>query len=198
MYGRFGPKTLAKIMSRRSMLQGTAAVTAGTLAASALPETLRAQDNVLTLLSWPGYADPAVVGPFEEANGIKIVAKEYTGGDNMLALVNSSPPGTFDLILSDAEYVHMLREADALVDLNPDDYKLADFWPEFQKFPGLWDGDKMSAVMTSFGYLGMTYNAEKLKREEMNSYKIMWDEKVKGKVGLYDWYLPGMLCLSPL
>ena len=54
----------------------------------------------------------------------------------------------------------------------------------------------MSAVMTSFGYLGMTYNTEKLKREEMNSYKIMWDEKVKGKVGLYDWYLPAMLCLS--
>jgi spermidine/putrescine transport system substrate-binding protein len=24
----------------------------------------------------------------------------------------------------------------------------------------------------------------------------MWDEKVKGKVGMYDWYLPPMLCLS--
>jgi spermidine/putrescine transport system substrate-binding protein len=196
MYGRFNPATLHRIMSRRAMLQGTGAAVAGAAAAGALPRETRAQDNVLTLLSWPGYADPAVVGPFEEANGIKIVAKEYTGGDNMLALVNSSPPGTFDLILSDAEYVHMLREADALVDLDPEDYKLADFWPEFQKFPGLWDGDKMSAVMTSFGYLGMTYNTEKLKREEMNSYKIMWDEKVKGKIGLYDWYLPGMLCLS--
>lgn len=196
MYGRFTPATLNRILSRRAMLQGTGAALAGAAAASALPRETKAQDNVLTLLSWPGYADPAVVGPFEEANGVKIVGKEYTGGDNMLALVNSSPPGTFDLILSDAEYVHMLRDADALVDLSPDDYGIADFWPEFQKFPGLWDGDRMSAVMTSFGYLGMTYNAEKLTRDEMKSYKIMWDEKVKGKVGLYDWYLPAMLCLS--
>ena len=125
-------------MSRRSMLQGTAAVTAGTLVASALPETLRAQDNVLTLLSWPGYADPAVVGPFEEANGVKIVAKEYTGGDNMLALVNSSPPGTFDVILSDAEYVaHAARRRRPHRTSIPTTTRLDDFWPEFQKFPGL-------------------------------------------------------------
>jgi spermidine/putrescine transport system substrate-binding protein len=190
------PGNWVAAMSRRKMLKGTAAAAAGAAAAAALSRGAHAQDNVLTMLSWPGYADPAVVGPFEEANGVKIVGKEYTGGDNMLALVNSSPPGTFDLILSDAEYVHMLTEADALAELSPDDYRIEDFWPEFQKFPGLWAGDKMHAVMTSFGYLGMTYNTQQLKREEMTSYKVMWDEKVKGKVGMYDWYLPPMLCLS--
>ena len=195
MLESLSPGRFAAAISRRKMLQGTAATVGGVVAASALPKSGRA-DDVLTLLSWPGYADPAVVEPFEKANGVKVVGKEYTGGDNMLALLNSSPPGTFDLVLSDAEYVAMLRQANALDPLDPADYGIDQFWPEFQKFPGLWDGDKMFAVMTSFGYLGMTYNSDKMSREEMKSYKIMWDGKVKGKVGMYDWYLPPMLCLS--
>jgi spermidine/putrescine transport system substrate-binding protein len=148
------------------------------------------------MLSWPGYTAPEVVGPFEQEHGVKIVGKEYTGGDNMLALLSTSPPGTFDLVLSDAEYVRMLREADVVEKLDPTNYPLEDFWPEFQKFGGFWDGDDMYAIMTSFGYLGMTYNAKELSRDEMKSYGVMWEEKVKGKVGMYDWYLPPMLCLS--
>ncbi|MEX1110027.1 MAG: extracellular solute-binding protein [Dongiaceae bacterium] len=195
MIGGRSPGHLAAAISRRGLLKGSAAATAGIVAASAMPKSGRAED-VLSVLSWPGYTDPEVVGPFEEAHGVKVVGKEYTGGDQMLALLNSSPPGTFDLVLSDAEYVHMVHEAGHLDPLDPADYSISDFWPEFQNFPGLWSGDDMYAVMTSFGYLGMTYNTEQMSRDEMNSYKIMWDPKVTGRVGMYDWYLPPMLCLS--
>jgi spermidine/putrescine transport system substrate-binding protein len=195
MIGGRSPGHLAAAISRRGLLKGSAAATAGIVAASAMPKSGRAED-VLSVLSWPGYTDPEVVGPFEEAHGVKVVGKEYTGGDQMLALLNSSPPGTFDLVLSDAEYVHMVHEAGHLDPLDPTDYSISDFWPEFQNFPGLWSGDDMYAVMTSFGYLGMTYNTDQMSREEMNSYSIMWDPKVTGRVGMYDWYLPPMLCLS--
>jgi spermidine/putrescine transport system substrate-binding protein len=198
MWKPMGPGQFLASMNRRAFLKGSVAAAVGAAAAPALwtPEAAHAQQNVLTLLSWPGYAAPEVVGPFEQANGVKVVGKEYTGGDNMLALLNSSPPGTFDLVLSDAEYVHMLREADLIQKLDPAAFPMDDFWPEFQKFAGFWDGSDMYAIMTSFGFLGMTYNAEKLKREEMESYKVMWDPKVQKKVGMYDWYLPPMLCLS--
>ncbi len=183
-------------LSRRGFLKATAATATVAATGGLWNERIHAQDNVLTMLSWPGYTAPEVVGPFEQEHGVKIVGKEYTGGDNMLALLNSSPPGTFDLVLSDGEYVRMLREADVVEELDPNDYPMEDFWPQFQKFPGFWDGDDMYAIMTSFGYLGMTYNAEQLKPEEMRSYKVMWEDRVKGKVGMYDWYLPPMLCLS--
>lgn len=183
-------------LTRRRFLEGSAAVAGAAAAGPLWPACARAQENVLTMLSWPGYTAPEVVGPFEQEHGVKIVGKEYTGGDNMLALLSTSPPGTFDLVLSDAEYVRMLREADVVEKLDPTDYPLEDFWPEFQKFGGFWDGDDMYAIMTSFGYLGMTYNANQLSRDEMKSYGVMWEEKVKGKVGMYDWYLPPMLCLS--
>ena len=183
-------------MKRREFLKGSAALALGAAAPAIWTRPVQAQQNVLTLLSWPGYADPEVVGPFEQANNVKVVGKEYTGGDNMLALLNSSPPGTFDLVLSDAEYVRMLREANLIQKLDPTAFPMDDFWPQFQKFGGFWNGNDMYAIMTSFGFLGMTYNAQKLKREEMDSYKVMWDPKVQKKVGMYDWYLPPMLCLS--
>lgn len=195
MFKAMGPGQMLA-MTRRRFLKGTATVLGASAGIGLMPGRGRAQENVLTMLSWPGYTAPEVVGPFEQEHGVKIVSKEYTGGDNMLALLNSSPPGTFDLVLSDAEYVRMLREADAIETLDPGDYPLDDFWPEFQNFGGFWHDDKMYAIMTSFGFLGMTYNTEKLTREEMKSYKVMWDDKLKGKVGMYDWYLPPMLCLS--
>lgn len=183
-----------RTISRRSVVKG-AAVFAGA-APFIIPSRAFSQQKVLTLLSWPGYAAPEVVGPFEEEHGVKIVGKEYTGGDAMLALVNSSPPGTFDLILADAEFVRMLRGADLIETLNADDYPFDDYWPEFRDFPGLNEDGKLYGIMTSFGYLGLTYNTEKLTPKDVTSYKVLWDEKVKGQVGMYDWYLPPMLCLS--
>ena len=65
----------------------------------------------LTMLAWYGHAEPDIVAEFEAENNVKFVPKYYTGGDNMLGLISQSPPGTFDVILSDAEYVLALNEA---------------------------------------------------------------------------------------
>ena len=50
--------------------------------------------------------------------------------------------------------------------------------------------------MLRFGYLGLAYNTKKLSAKDVQSYKILWDKKVKGKVGWFDWYLPSMGNLS--
>jgi spermidine/putrescine transport system substrate-binding protein len=68
--------------------------------------------------------------------------------------------------------------------------------PEFQKFPLHWFDDKLYAVMTDFGYLGLSYNTEVYKPEEVSSYAAMWEPKATGKVGFFDWYLPSMGCIS--
>src|SRR5262249_2679463 len=83
-------------LSRRSLLRpppGWAAA-AGTGARIA---PARADGEVLNLLSWPGHAGPEVVGAFEKQHGVKVQAKEYTAGEEMIALLQSSPPGTFDV-----------------------------------------------------------------------------------------------------
>jgi spermidine/putrescine transport system substrate-binding protein len=114
----------------------------------------------------------------------------------MLALMNQSPPGTFDVVLADAEYIHMLQEGSLIDALNPADFPLADYWPEFRRFPLHWVGDKLYSVMIRFGYLGMAYRNDVLTPDDVKSYKALWNPKVNGKVGFFDWYLPTMGCLS--
>jgi spermidine/putrescine transport system substrate-binding protein len=184
--------------TRRQLLRGAAA-TAGATMLSPVPfKWARAQsdDNVLTWLTYPGHGAPEVVAPFEEAHGVKIVSKEYSGGERLLALIHGSPAGTFDVVLSDEAYVNELKQADFIEPMNPSDYPIEDFWPEFQKFPLHWIDDELYTVMTSWGINGLAYNADQLTADDASSYAIMWDEKIKGQVGMRDWYLPCMGCIS--
>lgn len=185
--------------SRRNFLKATAVGGAAAVAASSLPSMVFADDKsptILNYLAWPGNADPYVIAEFERVHNVKVRIKEYVGGDQMMALLHQAPSGTFDVVMTDAEYMHLLKESDFLEKLDPDEYPLKDFWPEFQKFPLHWfDGDLYS-VMTDFGYLGLSYNTDIYKPEELESYEALWSEKAKGKVGFFDFYLPSMGCVS--
>ncbi len=183
--------------SRRSLLKGTAALVGSTVLSAPFINRAYATTE-MTMLAWYGHGEPDVVAAFEDQHGVKIVPKYYTGGDNMLALIAQSPPGTYDLILSDAEYVQQLNAADYIERLDPNDYYFDDYWPEFQRFPGHWTGDDLYSVMVRFGFLGIAYNTEALSESEVRSYSVYWDEKLRGKLGHFDWYLPNLGQISLL
>jgi spermidine/putrescine transport system substrate-binding protein len=188
-------RTFPTDLSRRGFLKAGAGAAA--MATAFGTSRASAQDaQVLNYLSWPGNADPYLVADFEKENNCKIQIKEYVGGDQMLAVINQSPPGSFDVVLADAEYMTLLKQADFLDELDPADYPLKDYWPEFQKFPLHWFDDKLYGVMSDFGYIGLSYNTSVYKPEELASYAAMWEPKAKGKVGFFDWYLPSMGCIS--
>jgi spermidine/putrescine transport system substrate-binding protein len=180
-----------------SMVAGATAIGGGFLSACAAPGSSSGESgNVLNVLSWPGHGDPEFVGPFEEQHGVKVKTKEYVGGDQALSIINSTPPGTFDCVLLDAEYVPQVQQTGRLMELDPADYPFNDFFPEFRKFETHWFDNKLYAVMLRFGYLGLAYNSDKLSEDDVKSYEILWDEKVKGRVGWFDWYLTSMGPLS--
>ena len=88
------------------------------------------------MLAWYGHGEPDMVAEFEEANNVKFVPKYYAGGDNMLALIAQSPPGTYDLILSDAEFVQQLNAAGYIEELDAADYPFDDMLHEdFTRVP---------------------------------------------------------------
>ncbi len=182
-------------LSRRTLLQGAAS------AALATPMINRAwaSDPVqINMLAWYGHAEPDIVAEFEAANNVKFVPKYYAGGDNMLALISQSPPGTYDLILSDAEFVQQLNAAGYIEQMDASLYPFDDFYPEFQKFPGHWTDDTLWSVMVRYGLLGVSYNTDALTREEAMSYNAYWNPKVTGKVGHFDWHLPSLGQMSLL
>ncbi|MGI9304589.1 MAG: ABC transporter substrate-binding protein [Gammaproteobacteria bacterium] len=150
----------------------------------------------LNMLAWYGHGEPDIVEEFEARNNVKFKPKYYAGGDNMLALIAQSPPGTYDVILSDAEFVQQLNEAGYIEELNPADYPFDDLWPEYENFPGHWKDGKLYSVIVRFGYLGVSFNTTVVSHEEATSYDILWDKKLTGKVGHFDWHLPNLGCLS--
>ncbi|MEM7694198.1 MAG: spermidine/putrescine ABC transporter substrate-binding protein [Pseudomonadota bacterium] len=152
----------------------------------------------INMLAWYGHAEPDMVEEFEAENNVKFVPKYYAGGDNMLALIAQSPVGTYDVILSDAEFVQQLNAAGYIEPMDSALFPFDDFWPEYQKFPGHWTGDQLWSVMVRFGLLGVAYNTDTLTREEAMSYNAYWNEKVSGKVGHFDWHLPSLGQMSLL
>ncbi len=184
--------------TRRDLLKSTAIVGGGILATPYLGRMAFAAPVELTMLAWYGHAEPDVVAEFEAENNVKFKPKYYTGGDNMLGLIAQSPPGTFDLILSDAEYVQQLNAAGYIEELDPKDYPFDDYFPELQQFASHWQDGKLFSVLTRFGFLGVAYNTDALTEKEASTYNVFWDERLKGKVGHFDWHLPNLGQISLL
>lgn len=185
-------KTLMK-PSRRDVLKY------GGAAALSMPFVSRAwaQTVEINMLAWYGHGEPDMVGAFEEANNVKFKPKYYAGGDNMLALIAQSPPGTYDVILSDAEFVQQLNAAGYIEPLEAADYPFDDMLHEdFTKFPGHWKDGTLYSMMVRCGHLGVSYNTTAISAEEAASYSCFWKEDVKGKVGHFDWHLPSLGMMS--
>ncbi|MDE2913596.1 MAG: spermidine/putrescine ABC transporter substrate-binding protein [Paracoccaceae bacterium] len=184
-------------VSRRTLLK-TAGASGVVLAAPMLNRAWAADPVEINMLAWYGHAEPDIVEEFEAQNNVKFVPKYYAGGDNMLALMAQSPPGTYDIILSDAEFVQQLNAAGYIQELDPADYPFDDFFPEFQKFPGHWIGDQLWSVMVRYGLLGVSFNTDVITHDEAMSYNVFWDSRLTGKVGHFDWHLPNLGQMSLL
>jgi spermidine/putrescine transport system substrate-binding protein len=150
-----------------------------------------AQTTEINVLAWYGHAEPDMVGEFEAANNVKFVPKYYAGGDNMLALIAQSPPGTYDLILSDGEFVQQLNAAGYIQEMEAADYPFDDMLhPDFENFPGHWADGKLFSVIMRAGHLGVSFNRNAMTEEEASSYEGFWKPELQGKVGHFDWHLP--------
>ena len=187
-------KKKAVMLPERRKFVKLGAVAAGTALCSPFISRAWANTTELNILSWYGLAEPDMVEEFEAQNNVKFKPKYYAGGDNMLAALSQSPPGTFDIIHTDAEYARILVERGDLVDqLDPSDYPYEDMLHEdFTKFPGHWKDGKLYSVITRFGHLGVSYNKKHISKEEAMSYNVFWNPKLKGKVGHFDWHLPSL------
>jgi spermidine/putrescine transport system substrate-binding protein len=182
--------------TRRQVLKYSGATAAAALAAPYVNRAW-AQTVELNMLAWYGHAEPDMVEEFEATHNVKFKPKYYAGGDNMLGLIAQSPPGTYDIILSDAEFVQQLNAAGYIVELDAGDYPFDDFiYDEFKQFPGHWADGKLYSVMLRFGHLGVSFNTEQISHDEAMTYGVLWNERLAGKIGHFDWHLPNLGCLS--
>ncbi len=161
------------------------------------PGRSAAQAGEVNVLAFGGYEEPGMLDAFESGAGINVNLKIHDGSDEeMVALVESSPAGTFDVITPTSAYVPRAAENGLLLELDPDDYPLEDYFETIANWPPLFVDGRMYGLVNRFGYYGITYNHNKFSEDDVASYSVLWEEGVAGRVALFDWFLPNMGCLS--
>jgi spermidine/putrescine transport system substrate-binding protein len=149
----------------------------------------------LRVLAWVGYDEPEIIEPFQTEFKVKVSTETFSGADRMFAKITSSPDA-YDLVVIDPEYIEKLYKVGLLSPLDPKDFDFSHYIPALQYFPLCSIDGKLYTVLVRFGVNGLVYNTTKLSPDEVTSYRVLWSPKLKGRVGIWDWYLPNMGVLS--
>jgi len=174
-------KTLLGGLSRRLLL--------ATVGMSALSAGAHAQEE-LNALVWCDHTDPALIEPFEKANNVKVNLKEYEGTGAGLSIVEQSRPGDWDVFVIDGVDVPRAVEMNLLAEIPADQLPTADIFPEVRMEANNTKDGKIYAVTEKFGYNTISYDKTKVDPKDMEDLSIFWSDKYKGRIALYDYYLP--------
>lgn len=177
-------------LTRRGLLK-TGAAAFGSL--TVFSRRARAADR-LRILTWPGYEERAVIQEFEDTSGVKVDFDTYVGGDRMLRIFNRAPRGTYDSVVADAENVRKLAAIDAIEPYGPGEVaELANYHPKFADLRQVRADDGMVwGTPTRFGFYAISYNTDRMSFEESEDWNSLFLPKFRGRIGLFDWYLPNM------
>ena len=152
----------------------------------------------LNALVWCDHADPNLLKPFEEASGVKVNLKEFEGTGAGFAIIDQSQPGDWDVMVIDSIDVPRGVEKGLFAPLPEDQLPLADVYPEVRMDDTTKIGGKRYGMTEKFGYNTIGFNKDKVEVADMQSLAALTDPKYKGRIAIYDYYLPviGMAALA--
>ena len=144
----------------------------------------------LNVLGWCDHSDPSLLKPFENQYGVRVNVKEYDGTGIAEAIIKQSRPGDWDVFVVDSVDVNRMVKRNILQPLDPSDYPMHNYFKEvisddLNKVDGRW-----YAITEKFGYNAVAFNNKKASVEEMRKIQTAWDPKYKGRVAVYDYYIP--------
>ena len=171
---------------------------AGVALAALLAPAAASATEELNALVWCDHTDPALIEPFETANDVKVNLKEYEGTGTALSLIEQSQPGEWDVLVVDGVDVPRVAAAGILAPLPEGALPTADIFPEVVMAEQQTIDGKTYAVTEKFGYNTISYNKEKVDPADMTDMSVIWSDKYKGKIAVYDYYLPliGMVAVG--
>ena len=152
----------------------------------------------LNALVWCDHTDPALLEPFEKQFDVKVNVKDYEGTGTALALIEQSRPGDWDVFVVDSVDVPRVVEAGILAPLPEAEFPWADIFPELRQENLHFKDGKMYAAPEKFGYNTLAYNKAKVDPADMRRTPVLWDPKYKGRIAVYDYYIPlmGMVAIG--
>jgi spermidine/putrescine transport system substrate-binding protein len=176
-------------------LLGRAACSA--LALMLLAATAQAADEINALI-WCDHSDPNLLKPFEDATGIKVNVKEFEGTGAGFAILDQSKPGDWDVMVIDSIDVPRGVEKGLFEPLPEDKLPFGDLFPEVMMDGSTKIDGKRYGITEKFGYNTISFNKAKVVVEDMTSLSVLTNPKYKGRLAIYDYYLPviGLAAMS--
>jgi spermidine/putrescine transport system substrate-binding protein len=152
----------------------------------------------LNALVWCDHTDPELIRPFEERFDARVNLREYEGTGTALALIEQSQPGDWDVFVIDGIDVPRAIDAGILAPLPEEELPLDDIFPEVRLEAQQTRDGAVYAVTEKFGYNTIAFNREKVDPADMNDMTALWGDKYKGRIAVYDYYLPviGMVAMG--
>ena len=161
----------------------------GLVLALVLPLAWAAQaQEVLRVLTWPGYADPDLVKVFEQRTGSKVEVTIIDSDDAMWKRLSENKAVDFDVFAANTAELQRYIRAGLVVPINvsaiPNTSRQLPRFRNLKSIPGLVHGDKTFAIPYTYSEMGLIYDRQQVK-EAPTSVRALWDSKYRGRVLLY-------------
>lgn len=146
----------------------------------------------LNALVWCDHTDPELLRPFEEEHNVRINLREYGGTGAALALLEQSRPGDWDVFVVDSVDVPRVVERGLLAPLPEAEFPWDDIFPELREPDLHFHQGQLYAVPEKFGYNTIAFNNADVEAAAMRSIEALWDPRYRGRIAVYDYYIPVM------
>ena len=154
------------------------------LAALILLPTFALADEVVNVFNWEDYIDESVLAQFEEETGIKVNYMRFTDNEEMVISVESNP-GAFDVVFPSEYMVERLINKGLLAEINFDNIPNFSNIREDLKNPS-YDAGNAHSVPYMWGTLGILYNTKLVDEADVQTWKVLWNEKYAGQILMMD------------
>jgi spermidine/putrescine-binding protein len=170
---------------KTSSLIGASAIL-GSKAGIAYPESEGKPGKLsdeLYVLIWSYYLAENTVPDFEREFGVRVVLDYFSSNEELLAIIKTGAKG-YDLIFPSDYMVGIMREEGLIEKLDLENVpNLKNIDEKFRDLP--FDPGNAYSIPYLWGTTGMGFNADKV-TEKADSWKILWDEKYKGRISMLD------------
>ena len=138
--------------------------------------------DTLYFYNWQDYIEPNVLDMFKEETGITVIEDTFDTNETMYVKVMKT--GGYDVILPSDYMIERMIKEDLLQKLDYSNIPNAQYIdPAFKNLSCDPNDEFFASYM--WGTLGILYDSSKV-TETVDSWDILWDEKYKGQIYMYD------------
>ncbi|MEO7107145.1 MAG: extracellular solute-binding protein [Rhodoferax sp.] len=147
-----------------------------------------AQD-ILRVLTWPGYADPDLVKAFEQRTGSKVEVTYIDTDEVMWQKLNKNQATDFDVFAVNTAELQRYIQSGLVVAVStdhiPNTMKQLPRFRNLKGIPGLVHSGKVFAIPYTYAEMGLIFDRQQFKHPP-DSIHALWDPAYHGKVLLYN------------